>query len=73
MIQTGGINGHITLLGHEPPQLRNGVRPGGRYGRRTGQGGGRTPVPAVEIPAGAFAWFADPMGNTIGLWKPAAV
>jgi len=34
---------------------------------------GRTPVPAVEIPAGAFAWFADPKGNTIGLWKPAAV
>ena len=24
------------------------------------------------IPDGSFAWFADPDGNTIGLWKPKA-
>jgi len=29
-------------------------------------------VPKVDIPNyGSFAWFADPDGNTIGLWKPA--
>jgi len=26
-------------------------------------------VPPVEIPNGTFAWFADPEGNTVGLWK----
>jgi uncharacterized protein len=25
----------------------------------------------VTIPTGTFAWFADPEGNTIGLWKAA--
>jgi hypothetical protein len=30
----------------------------------------KTLVPPVEIPTGTFAWFADPEGNTIGLWKP---
>jgi predicted enzyme related to lactoylglutathione lyase len=24
----------------------------------------------VEIPTGTFAWFADPEGNTVALWKP---
>jgi len=32
--------------------------------------GGKTLVPPVEIPAGTFAWFTDPDGNAIGLWKP---
>jgi len=27
-------------------------------------------VPPVDIPTGTFSWFADPEGNTIGLWKP---
>jgi hypothetical protein len=31
--------------------------------------GRKTLVPPVEIPTGTFAWFADPDGNTIGLWK----
>ena len=26
----------------------------------------------IDIPDGSFAWFADPDGNTIGLWKPKA-
>jgi predicted enzyme related to lactoylglutathione lyase len=34
--------------------------------------GGKVVVPRVDIPQyGAFAWFADPDGNTIGLWTPA--
>jgi uncharacterized protein len=28
-------------------------------------------VPPVAIPTGTFAWFADPEGNVVGLWKPA--
>ena len=31
--------------------------------------GGKMLVPPVEIPAGTFAWFQDPDGNTVGLWK----
>jgi len=27
---------------------------------------------AIAIPTGTFAWIADPEGNTVGLWKPAA-
>jgi predicted enzyme related to lactoylglutathione lyase len=34
--------------------------------------GGKTLVPPVDIPNGTFAWFADPDGSTIGLWKPKA-
>jgi predicted enzyme related to lactoylglutathione lyase len=26
-------------------------------------------VPPVTIPTGTFAWFADPEGNTVGLFK----
>ncbi len=32
--------------------------------------GGKMLVPPIDIPTGTFAWFADPEGNTIGLWKP---
>lgn len=33
--------------------------------------GGTTMIPATEVPnLGHFAWFKDPEGNTIGLWKP---
>jgi predicted enzyme related to lactoylglutathione lyase len=32
--------------------------------------GGKTVVPPVEIPTGSFAWFADPEGNIVGLFKP---
>jgi predicted enzyme related to lactoylglutathione lyase len=33
--------------------------------------GGKTLVPPVEVPGrGSFAWFADPDGSIIGLWKP---
>jgi predicted enzyme related to lactoylglutathione lyase len=40
------------------------------YLDKAGKLGGKTLVPPVEIPTGTFAWFADPDGNTIGLWKP---
>jgi predicted enzyme related to lactoylglutathione lyase len=32
--------------------------------------GGRTLVPPVNITTGTFAWFSDPEGNRIGLFKP---
>jgi hypothetical protein len=31
--------------------------------------GGKMLVPPITLPTGTFAWFADPEGNTIGLWK----
>jgi predicted enzyme related to lactoylglutathione lyase len=40
------------------------------YLDKAGTLGGKTLVPPVEIPTGTFAWFADPDGNTVGLWKP---
>jgi uncharacterized protein len=40
------------------------------YLKRAEALGGKTLVPPVEIPTGTFAWFADPDGNAIGLWKP---
>jgi predicted enzyme related to lactoylglutathione lyase len=78
MIDTGaggGINGHITALGHEPHHyvtfyvqvddlqatLDEAVRLGGK-----------TLVPPTEVPGmGSFAWLADIDGNVIGLWKAA--
>lgn len=32
---------------------------------------GKAIIPPTEVPGmGAFAWFSDLDGNTIGLWKP---
>ena len=33
--------------------------------------GGKALVGPITIPAGTFAWFADPDGNTVGLLTPA--
>jgi len=75
MIDTGagtGINGHITALGHEPHNyvtvyvLVDDVQ---AYLTKAESLGGKTLVKPVEIPEGIFAWFADPDGNAIGLWK----
>jgi predicted enzyme related to lactoylglutathione lyase len=33
--------------------------------------GGKALLPVIQIPAGEFSWFADPEGNTIGLFKAA--
>jgi uncharacterized protein len=76
MIDTGagsGIQGHISSLGHEPHQYTIfyvQVDDVPAYLDKVQRLGGKTLVPPVEIPTGTFAWFADPGGNTIGLWKP---
>lgn len=75
LIDTGGgtgINGHITALGHEPHNYVTvyvQVDDVPAYLAKAESLGGKTLVPPVEIPQGIFAWFADPDGNTIGLWK----
>jgi predicted enzyme related to lactoylglutathione lyase len=75
MISTGadsGIQGHISALGHEPHNytifyvLVDDVQ---AYLDKATALGGKTLVPPVAIPTGTFAWFADPEGNTVGLWK----
>jgi predicted enzyme related to lactoylglutathione lyase len=76
MIDTGagaGIAGHMTELGHEPFHYTifyvqvDDVQ--ASLNKAT-ELGGKTLVPPVDIPTGSFAWFADPEGNTVGLWKP---
>jgi uncharacterized protein len=69
----GGIQGHITALGHEPHHFVTvyvQVEDVKAYLDKAQTLGGKILVPPVEIPTGTFAWFADPDGNTIGLWKP---
>ncbi len=72
----GGINGHITALGHEPYHyvtIYVQVDDVQEYLDKAGKLGGKTLVPPTEVPgAGHFAWMTDPDGNVIGLWKPAA-
>jgi predicted enzyme related to lactoylglutathione lyase len=75
MIDTGGagINGHITALGHEPHHYVTvyvQVDDVQAYLKKAESLGGKTLVPPVEIPTGTFAWFTDPDGNAIGMWKP---
>jgi uncharacterized protein len=76
MINTGassGIHGHISSLGHEPHNYTTfyvQVEDVHAYLAKAASLGGKTLVPPVDIPTGTFAWFADPEGNTIGLWKP---
>jgi predicted enzyme related to lactoylglutathione lyase len=76
MIDTGGgsgINGHITALGHEPHHYVTfyvEVDDLNAYLAKAEALGGKTLVPPVDLPTGSFAWFADPDGNTIGLWRP---
>ncbi len=75
MIDTGasGVAGHITSLGHEPHNFTHFyvmVDDLQATLDKAAELGGKTLVPPVDIPTGAFAWFADPEGNTIGLFKP---
>ena len=68
-----GINGHITALGHEPHRYVTvyvQVDDVAAALAKAESLGGKTQVPPVEIPQGTFAWFTDPDGNVIGLWKP---
>jgi predicted enzyme related to lactoylglutathione lyase len=67
---TGGINGHITALGHEPHnyvtvyvQVDDIVA----YLAKAQELGGKKIVGPIDIPTGSFAWMADPEGNVIGL------
>jgi predicted enzyme related to lactoylglutathione lyase len=73
LIGTGSdIGGHITALGHEPHNYTifyvkvDDVK---ACLERASSLGGKTLVPPVAIPTGTFAWFADPEGNTIGLFQ----
>ncbi|NOT62932.1 MAG: VOC family protein [Acidobacteria bacterium] len=69
----GGINGHITALGHEPfnyVTVYVQVSDAQAYLDKARSLGGKTLVPPVTIPTGKFAWLADPDGNTIGLLQP---
>ena len=72
--EEGGIRGHITSLGHEPHHYVTfyvKVEDILAALAKAESLGGRTIVPPVPLPPrGTFAWFADPEGNTIGLWKP---
>ena len=76
MINTGagsGIQGHISALGHEPHNYTTfyvQVDDVQAYLDKAAALGGKTLVPPVAIPTGTFAWFSDPEGNTIALWKP---
>jgi predicted enzyme related to lactoylglutathione lyase len=68
----GGINGHITSLGHEPLNYITFyvlVDDLPAYLAKAESLGGKTLVPPIDIGQGTFAWLADPDGNTIGLWK----
>lgn len=71
--KTDGIAGHINSLGHEPHQyvtfyiMVDDIE---ATLAQIGSMGGSTLVPKQEVPGmGWFAWFKDPEGNAIGLWK----
>ncbi len=75
MIDTGGLAGHMTELGHEPFHYTTfyvQVDDVQAALDKAQELGGRMVVPPVEIPTGTFAWFADLDGNTVGLFKPKA-
>jgi predicted enzyme related to lactoylglutathione lyase len=68
-----GITGHVAALGHEPHQFTHfyvQVDDVAAALEKVGSLGGKTVVPPVDIPTGTFAWFSDPEGNVVGLWKP---
>ncbi len=69
----GGINGHITALGHEPHNYVTvyvQVDDIQAYLDKAKALGGKVLVPPVPIPTGKFAWMSDPEGNLIGLLQP---
>ena len=70
---TKGIAGHITSLGHEPfhyTMFYVDVEDVKASLAKAVELGGKALVGPINIPAGTFAWFQDPDGNTIGLLKP---
>ncbi|SRR5579871_6664652 len=76
MIDTGGaggINGHISSLGHEPfnyVTVYVQVADIEAHLATAQELGGKRVVGPIEIPTGSFAWMADPEGTVIGLFKP---
>jgi len=69
----GGINGHITSLGHEPHNYVNiyvQVDDIEAYLAKAQELGGKKLVGPVDIPTGSFAWMSDVEGTMIGLFKP---
>jgi uncharacterized protein len=74
-INTGsgeGIQGHLTSLGHEPEHYTIfyvEVEDVQAALSKAVELGGKRLVGPIKIPTGAFAWFMDPDGNTIGLIK----
>jgi predicted enzyme related to lactoylglutathione lyase len=74
-IQGSGISGHITALGHEPQNYTIfyvQVDDVAAHIAKAESLGCKKLVGPIPIPTGTFAWIADPDGNTIGLFKPAA-
>ncbi len=74
--KSDGIGGHISALGHPPHQYVtfyiqvDDIE--ATLSKINGMGGS-TLVPKQEVPGmGWFAWFKDPEGNAIGLWKAMA-
>lgn len=72
--KTEGIGGHINALGHPPHQYVTfyvQVDDIPATLKKAESMGAKTFVPMTEVPGmGHFAWFQDPEGNAIGLWKP---
>lgn len=68
-----GIAGHINSLGHPPHQYVTVYAEVDDLQRTLDHAtrlGGKVVVPIMEVPnMGHFAWFSDPEGNCIGLWK----
>lgn len=72
--KTDCIGGHLNSLGHPPHQYVTFYAMVDNLESTLAQInklGGKTVVPPQEVPGmGHFAWFQDPEGNCIGLWKP---
>ncbi len=70
---TDGIGGHINSLGHPPHNyvtVYAQVDDIAATLANIEKLGGKTLVPQQEVPGmGWFAWFTDPEGNALGLWK----
>jgi len=71
-----GVPGHFTSLGHEPFHYTTfyvQVDNIGESLKKIESLGGKVVVPEQPIPgSGSFAWFSDPDGNVVGLFKPPA-
>lgn len=72
--KTDGIGGHINSLGHPPHQYVTfyvQVDDIEAMLAKVEKLGGSTLIPKQEVPnMGWFAWFKDPEGNALGMWKP---